>query len=108
MAVFGGKIGVNGMVSTKNKVPTFDFDLGLSSVDISQTFSMLNTLKTIAPIANVINGKMNSTISLNGSLTQDMIPDVKSISGDLHHSFLCCSGLVDIPFQNLAWHISNQ
>lgn len=83
MAVFGGKIGVNGMVSTKNKVPTFDLDLGLSAVDISQTFSMLNTLKTIAPIADVINGKMNSTISLNGFLTQDMIPDVKSISGDL-------------------------
>lgn len=88
MAVFGGKIGVNGMVSTKNKVPTFDLDLGLSAVDISQTFSMLNTLKTIAPIADVINGKMNSTISLNGFLTQDMIPDVKSISGDLMGTIL--------------------
>ena len=88
MAVFGGKIGVNGMVSTKNKVPTFDLDLGLSAVDISQTFSMLNTLKTIAPIADVINGKMNSTITLNGSLTQDMIPDVKSISGDLMGTIL--------------------
>ena len=88
MAVFGGKIGVNGMVSTKNKVPTFDLDLGLSAVDISQTFSMLNTLKTIAPIADVINGKMNSTISLNGFLTQDMIPDVKSISGDLMGNIL--------------------
>jgi hypothetical protein len=88
MAVFGGKIGVNGMVSTKNKVPTFDLDLGLSVVDISQTFSMLNTLKTIAPIADVINGKMNSTITLNGFLTQDMIPDVKSISGDLMGNIL--------------------
>ncbi len=88
MAVFGGKIGVNGMISTKNKVPTFDLDLGLSAVDISQTFSMLNTLKTIAPIADVINGKMNSTISLNGFLTQDMIPDVKSISGDLMGTIL--------------------
>jgi hypothetical protein len=88
MAVFGGKIGVNGMVSTKNKVPTFDLDLGLSAVDISQTFSMLNTLKTIAPIADVINGKMNSTITLNGFLTQDMIPDVKSISGDLMGNIL--------------------
>ncbi|WP_353077088.1 AsmA-like C-terminal region-containing protein [Flavobacterium sp.] len=88
MAVFGGKIGVNGMVSTKNKVPTFVLDMGLSAVDISQTFSMLNTLKTIAPVADVINGKMNSTISLNGFLTQDMIPDVKSISGDLMGNIL--------------------
>jgi hypothetical protein len=88
MAVFGGKIGVNGMVSTKNKVPTFDLDLGLSAVDISETFSQLNTLKTIAPVADVINGKMNSTIKLNGSLTQEMIPDVKSISGDLMGNIL--------------------
>lgn len=88
MAVFGGKIGVNGMVSTKNKVPTFDLDLDLSAVDISQTFSMLNTLKTIAPVADVINGKMNSTITLNGFLTQDMIPDIKSISGDLMGAIL--------------------
>jgi hypothetical protein len=83
MDVFGGKIGLNGLVSTKNKVPTFDMDLGLSSVDISQTFSMLNTLKTITPIADVISGKMNSTIKLNGNLTQAMMPDIKSISGDL-------------------------
>jgi hypothetical protein len=83
MDIFGGKIGLNGLVSTKGKVPTFDMDLGLTSVDISQTFSMLNTLKTITPIADVVNGKMNSTIKLNGNLTQAMMPDIKSISGDL-------------------------
>ncbi len=88
MNVFGGKIGLNGLVSTKGKIPTFDMDLGLNTVDISQTFSMLNTLKTIAPIADVINGKMNSTIKLNGNLTQAMIPDTKSISGDLFASIL--------------------
>lgn len=60
-------------------------DLGLNTVDISQTFSMLNTLKTITPIADVISGKMNSTIKLNGNLTQTMMPDIKSISGDLFH-----------------------
>ena len=88
MDVFGGKIGLNGLVSTKNKVPTFDMDLGLSTVDISQTFSMLNTLKAITPIADVVNGKMNSKIKLNGNLTQSMMPDIKSISGDLFASIL--------------------
>jgi hypothetical protein len=83
MDIFGGNIGLNGLVSTKGKVPTFDMDLGLNTVDISQTFSMLNTLKTIAPIANVVAGKMNSTIKLNGNLTQSMMPDVNSISGNI-------------------------
>lgn len=106
MSVFGGKIGVNGIVSTKSKVPTFDLDLGLSAVDISQTFSMLNTLKAIAPIADVINGKMNSTISLNGFLTQDMIPDIKSISGDLMGNIL--QGSLNINKSALLTELDNK
>jgi AsmA-like C-terminal region len=82
MDVFGGKINLDGLVSTKGKVPVFNMNLGLNTVDIGQTFSMLNTLKTITPIADVINGKMNSTFKLNGLLTKDMLPDTKTLSGD--------------------------
>jgi hypothetical protein len=88
MGVFGGNIGLTGLVSTKGKTPIFDMNLGLSTVDIAQTFSMLNTLKTITPIADVIAGKLNSTIKLNGNLTKDMIPDIKSINGDMIGSII--------------------
>ena len=40
-------------------------------------------LKKIAPIANVIKGKLNSTIELSGNLTNEMMPDMKSLTGDL-------------------------
>ncbi len=82
--VFGGQIGLSGMVSTKEKTPKFNMNLGLNKVDISQTFTQLDMLKKIAPIAGVINGKLNSTIKLSGNLNaNEMTPDLKSISGDL-------------------------
>ena len=82
--VFGGTIGMNGSVSTKGKIPVFDMDLGLNQVDIAQSFTQLNMLKKIAPIAGIINGKLNSTIKLNGNLDGNtMSPDLKTLSGDL-------------------------
>ncbi len=82
--IFGGQIGLNGMVSTKAKTPTFKMNLGLTQVDIAQTFTQLDMLKKIAPIAGVINGKLNSTIKLSGNLdAKEMTPDLKTISGDL-------------------------
>lgn len=82
--IFGGSIGLNGAVSTKEKVPTFDMNLGFNQVDIAQTFTQLDMMKKIAPIAGIINGKLNSTIKLNGNLdARELTPDLKSISGDL-------------------------
>ena len=83
-SIFGGTIGMNGSVSTKEKIPNFKMDLGLNQVDIQQTFTQLEMMKKIAPIAGVINGKLNSTIQLSGNLhAKKMTPDLKTISGDL-------------------------
>jgi hypothetical protein len=83
-SIFGGTIGLTGAVSTKSKVPTFDMNLGFNQVDIAQTFTQLDMMKKIAPIAGIINGKLNSTIKLNGNLdAKELTPDLKSISGDL-------------------------
>jgi hypothetical protein len=82
--IFGGSISFNGDVSTKEKVSKFNMDLGMNGVDISQTFSQLEMMKKIAPIAGVINGKLNSKIKLSGNLKdKEMTPDLKSLSGDL-------------------------
>ena len=82
-SIFGGTIGLNGAVSTKGKTPTFNMNLGLNQVDIAQSFTQLDMLKKIAPIAGIINGKLNSTIKLNGNLTDSMSPDLKTLTGDL-------------------------
>lgn len=88
MDVFGGNIGLNGTVSTKGDKPKFNMDLVLNAVNIAESFTQLDMLKSIAPIANTINGKLNSTIKLSGDLTNDMTPDLKTISGDLFGQLL--------------------
>lgn len=88
-SVFGGIIALNGVVSTKQKVPTFDMNLGFNQVDIAQTFTQLEMMKKIAPIAGIISGKLNSTIKLNGNLdANELTPDLKSLTGDLFGQLL--------------------
>ncbi|MDO9039087.1 MAG: AsmA-like C-terminal region-containing protein [Lutibacter sp.] len=83
MDVFGGQIALNGMVSTKEKTPKFNMDLGLNGLNISESFTQLAMLKALAPIANAVLGKLNSTIKLSGNLSENMTPDLKSITGNL-------------------------
>jgi hypothetical protein len=82
--LFGGSIGFNGAVSTKEKTPIFNMDLGMNNVDIMQTFTQLDMMKKIAPIAGVINGKLNSQINVSGNLNEkEMTPDLNTLTGDL-------------------------
>jgi hypothetical protein len=82
--IFGGAITFDGDVSTKEKVSRFNMSLGLNEVDIAQTFTQLDMLKKIAPIAGIVNGKLNSKINVSGNLKdKEMAPDLNSITGDL-------------------------
>ena len=72
--VFGGNIGFSGNVSTKEKTPKFAMDLDLKQLNIADSFSNLEMLKSIAPIAKSISGKINSTIKVSGFLNDDMTP----------------------------------
>jgi hypothetical protein len=105
--IFGGAITFNGAVSTKEKIAKFDMDLGMNSVDISQTFTQLDMMKKIAPIAGVINGKLNSKINIAGNLKdKEMTPDLNSISGDLFGQLL--STTVNSSNSKLLSAIDNQ
>ena len=87
--IFDGLITANGTVSTKSKIPTFAMELGLNQVDIQKSFTQLEMLKNIAPIAGIINGKINSKIHLNGNLdAKEMTPDLKTLTGDLFGQLL--------------------
>jgi len=86
--VFGGKIGFDGNVSTKGKTSTFKMNLKLDELKIAESFTNLEMLKAIAPIAKTIEGKINSTIKVAGNLNEDMTPNLKTISGDLFGKLL--------------------
>ena len=83
-SIFGGQITAAGNVTTKGTTPKFDMDLGLSNIDITQSFTQLEMLKSIAPIAGVLTGKINTTIKVGGNLdSKEMTPDLNTLSGDL-------------------------
>jgi len=80
--IFGGNIGISGNVSTKNTTPTFDMNLGLKSIDIVQSFNGLEIIQTMAPLAKALQGDLNTTINLKGSLNNDFTPIIASLAGD--------------------------
>ena len=79
--LFDGNLTLNGTVDTQSATPIFDMDLGVDRFDISQSFNSLELLQKIAPIAQVLQGKLNSTFKISGDLTNDFTPDLNSISG---------------------------
>ena len=80
--IFDGKLAVDGHVSTINETPTFNMILGADGFDISKAFSDLELLQALAPIAKVLQGKLNSNIKLTGNLDKTFSPDLNSVSGD--------------------------
>ncbi|MBV7269420.1 AsmA family protein [Winogradskyella luteola] len=80
--LFNGQLGISGNVSTKGAKPKFDMKLAMQQFDISQSFKDLDMLKALAPIAKVVQGKLNSTIDLSGFLDENFSPDLSTISGN--------------------------
>ncbi len=80
--IFNGALSVSGNVSTKAKTPTFNLNLNAKNFDISESFKSLELLQNIAPIAKVIQGKINTTLNLTGALDNEFSPIMNSISGD--------------------------
>lgn len=80
--IFDGVLALNGDVSTKSEVPTFDMTLGANGFDIMKSFESLELLKALAPIAKVIQGKLNTTINLSGTLSDEFTPNLNSLNGN--------------------------
>lgn len=80
--IFNGQIALNGEVNTQQKKPIFDMKLGIKSFDIAQSFTSLDLLQSLSPIASAMNGKLNSDINLSGSLNNDFTPNLTSVSGN--------------------------
>ena len=82
-SVFGGALGFDGTVSTKDSIATFNMDLNVANFNIGESFKSLKLFKALAPIAEIVQGKINSKISLSGTLKNDFTPKLNSLSGDL-------------------------
>jgi len=79
--IFEGDLTLNGTVDTQSVPSTFDMELGIDRFNISQSFNDLELLQSLAPIANALQGKLNSNFKISGDLTNELKPDLNSITG---------------------------
>ncbi|WP_432412693.1 AsmA-like C-terminal region-containing protein [Rasiella sp. SM2506] len=81
-SLLGGNVALSGNVSTKNNTPTFAMDLDLSKIDIASSFQQLDLLNFLAPIAQSLQGNLNTKIKLNGELNNNLTPKLTTLAGD--------------------------
>lgn len=80
--IFGGVISVDGNVSTGQEVPSFDFNLGLETIDIISAFNDLELFQNLAPIIQALQGELNTSINLSGNLNNDLTPQLQTLAGN--------------------------
>ena len=80
--LFDGGLAFNGKVSTKTETPNFGMNLDLSKIDIAKSFSSLELLQGLAPIAKALTGALTTQITLNGNLNNDLTPVLNSVKGN--------------------------
>jgi len=80
--LFEGTMSINGEVSTKNETPTFNMDLGIDKFDIAKSFNGMDLLSSIAPVAKMLKGKLNTDLKLKGNLDDSFSLDLNSLTGN--------------------------
>lgn len=80
--MFDGSIALNGDVNTQPKEPTFDMSLSIKDVDVVSSVTNIEMLRKLAPIASIIEGKLNTKIDLKGNLDNEFSPKLSTIAGE--------------------------
>jgi hypothetical protein len=80
--MLGGSIKMTGLYNSQDEYePKFDFRLDISQLSIPETFKNVLTFQKFVPIAEKMEGKFSTDFSINGLLTQEMMPDLATLSG---------------------------
>ena len=101
--ILGGDVSFEGAYDTKDlSKPKFDIKTTLSALNFNKAFTTFNTFEQLAPIGKFIDGKFNTTLSMNGILGKDMIPDLTTLN--LNGFFHTLEGVISgfKPVQELA------
>jgi hypothetical protein len=77
-----GQVVFNGDIDTKPTPVQFDMDMNVTQFDIAQSFNSLETFQKLAPIAQALKGKYSTKLKLKGSLDNEFMPNLSSLSGD--------------------------
>ncbi|MEO1051489.1 MAG: AsmA-like C-terminal region-containing protein [Bacteroidota bacterium] len=80
--MLGGQFVTNGSYDTRDlEHPKYDFDLNVQDLSIKQSYQAFNTVQTLMPIAQLVNGNVNTDFKISGELDDNMLPDYATING---------------------------
>ncbi|MBS1608238.1 MAG: hypothetical protein JSS70_05610 [Bacteroidetes bacterium] len=79
-----GTITFNGSYSTKanKKEPDISINYDVKDLDVQKAFYAFNTFQKLMPIGQFLDGKLSSKLNMTGKLGGDMMPELKSLSGN--------------------------
>lgn len=78
----GGNFVTNGVYDSRDiKHPKFDFDLNITNLAIPAAFQTFNTVQTMMPLAQHMDGDVSTNFKIAGELTQNMMPNLKTLTG---------------------------
>ena len=97
--LLGGTVVMNGQYDTRvADNPTFEYKLNIQQLSIPDAYTSFSTVKTFAPVAQLMNGTFSTNFSLSGKLKEDMTPVYESLNGSgliqIAEAFMKESGLV--------------
>jgi hypothetical protein len=83
METLGGSILMSGYYDSKNiRKPLADFSLGLTNIDVQQSYKTFVTVRKLAPIAKHTSGKFSLDMKMNTLLDQHLSPVFSSFNGN--------------------------
>lgn len=78
----GGAFAMDGTYDTRDmSAPAFNFDFGIKDLEIKQAYTSFNTVQTLAPIAEKMDGEFSTKMNLKGLLGNDMSPLMNTLTG---------------------------
>lgn len=83
MKALGGAMVVNAVYDTRDTLkPKVEADMMVSSVNIKEAFSAFNTVRQLMPAASGLGGNVSAKFGFSSMLGQNMMPLLKSLSGN--------------------------
>ena len=80
--MLGGSAKINGSYNTKNTdKPEIALSYDIQKFDIQKTFTYLNTVQAIAPLAKYLTGSFSTDMTLNSFLNNDLSLDLTMLNG---------------------------
>ncbi len=87
-SLFDGSLNLNGFTNTKGETSDFQMQLGMTNLNLGNTFKSLELFRVLAPMAASLEGKLNSAINISGQLNDDFTPDLNTITGSVNAELL--------------------